>query len=397
MVWGKVDDEALAEARTVIGVPLRRDTWRWVETATKDAISHFAEGMGDGNPLWTDAEYGRASFTGTNLAPPCFLYAVDGTTVAPKLAGVQWIYAACDWVWNDRIRLNDDFKVSSYLLDVEEKSTSFAKRWVMQTGRVDFFSEGELVAQATSKIARTPRGSELDQATGGKPKYEVRPTHRYTSDELDAIEKEALSEPVRGRDTLYFEDVQAGDEIPAVVKGPLTGTDLVGWYSAVQGARPYGGTHELVYKYRQRHADYHINAETGARDSAGRGHLEAQTGVDVGMGGAYDIGPQRIAWASHALTNWMGDEGFLRRLNVEVRRPNLLGDTLWWRGKVTDTAERDGYSVVTLELWADNQIGVRTAWGTAEVFLPSRKNGAVQLPVPVAPDALAVPATPDPA
>lgn len=395
MVWGRIDDEALAEARSVIGVPLRRDTWRWVTAATKDAISHFAEGMGDGNPLWTDKSYGESSFVGTNLAPPCFLYAVDGTTVAPKLAGVQWIYAACDWVWNDRVRLNDEFTVNSYLLDVEEKSTQFASRWAMQTGRVDFFRDGELLAQATSKIARTPRGEELDAANSGKPKYEVRPTHRYTQDDLDAIEKEALSEPVRGSDTFYFEDVQIGEEIPAVVKGPLTGTDLVGWYSAVQGARPYGGTHELVYKYRQRHADFHINPETGARDSAGRGHLEVQTGVDVGMGGAYDIGPQRISWASHALTNWMGDEGFLRRLNIEVRRPNLLGDTLWWRGKVTAAFERDGYSVVSIDLWADNQLDVRTAWGTAEVFLPSRKNGPVALPVPVAEGALEVPSPPD--
>jgi hypothetical protein len=115
------------------------------------------------------------------------------------------------------------------------------------------------------------------------------------------------------------------------------------------------------------------------------------------MGGAYDIGPQRISWASHALTNWMGDEGFLRRLNIQVRRPNLIGDTLWWRGKIAGTAERDGYNLVTIEMWADNQLGTRTAWGTAEVFLPSRENGPVTLPVPVPPGALDVPATPNPA
>jgi hypothetical protein len=384
MVWGRVDDEALAEARSLIGVPLRRDTWRWVGTATRDAISHFAEGMGDANPLWNDIQYGKECFAGTNLAPPCFLYAVDGTTVAPKLAGVQWIYAACDWLWNDRLWLNDEFKVNSYLLDVEEKSTRFAQRWAMQTGRVNYLRNGTLVAQATAKIARTPRGAELHAATGGKPKYETRPAHHYTQDEMDRIEKEALAEPVRGRATLHCEDIQVGDELPAVVKGPLTGTDIVGWYSAVQGARPYGGTHELVYKYRQRHADYHLNSETGARDSAGRGHLEVQTGVDVGMGGAYDIGPQRIAWASHAITNWMGDEGFLHRLNIEVRRPNLLGDTTWWRGKIAGVVERDGYSVTALDMWADNQLGERTAWGAAEVLLPSRKNGPVKLPIPVA-------------
>jgi len=383
MAWGVIDDESVAEAEALIGVPLRRDTWRWVTEATRDAISHFAEGVGDDNPLWTDAEYGAGSVWGTNLAPPCFLFAVDGTTVAPKLAGVQWIYAGCDWVWNDVIRRGDEFKVASQVTGVERKSSSFAKLWVMQSGRVDYFRpDGTLLAQANSKIARTPRGDQLAQATNGKPKYEVRPTHRYTPQELDAIEAEALGEPRRGGESRFWEDVEVGEAVPAVVKGPLTGTDLVGWYSAVQGARPYGGTSELVYKYRRRHADFHINAETGARDSAGRGHLEVQTGVDVGMGGAYDIGPHRIAWCGHLMTNWIGDDGFLRRLNVEVRRPVLLGDTLWWKGEVTGKDVVDGYHRVLIDVTGITQRGEKVSWGNAEVYLPSREHGPVQLPIP---------------
>lgn len=384
MPWGVIDDTAIKETEDLVGVSLRRHTWRWVETASRDTIGHFAEGVGDDNPLWTDAGYGVASAWGTNLAPPNFLYAVDGTTVAPKLAGIQWIYAACDWVWNDVIRLGDSFKVASKLTAVERKSTSFANLWVMQHGEVEFMraESDAVVARALPQIARTPRGEQLAKSTNGKLKYETRPTHRYTQEELDEIEREALSEPRRGAETRYWEDVEVGDAIPAVVKGPLTGTDLIGWYAAVQGARPYGGTHELVYKYRRRHADYHINPETGARDSAGRGHLELQTGVDVGMGGAYDIGPQRISWAGHMMTNWMGDEGFLRRLNVEVRRPNLLGDTLWWKGTVTDKRQVDGYGLVLVDIEAVNQLGTRTAWGRSEVFLPSRERGAVSLPVP---------------
>ena len=384
MTWGVIDDESIAEAEALIGVPLRRNTWRWVTEATKDAISHFAEGVGDDNPLWLDPEYGQASVWGMNLAPPCFLFAVDGTTVAPKLAGVQWIYAGCDWTWNDVIRRGDEFKVASQVTAVERKSSSFAKRWVMQHGRVDFFrADGAPLAVAHSKIARTPRGDQLAKANGGKAKYDVRPTHRYTADELDAIEAEALAEPRRGAETRYWEDVNVGDEVPAVVKGPLTGTDLVGWYSAVQGARPYGGTSELVYKYRRRHADFHINPETGARDSAGRGHLEVQTGVDVGMGGAYDIGPHRIAWCGHLMTNWIGDDGFLRRLNVEVRRPVLLGDTLWWKGVVAGKRVVDGYHCIDVDVTGITQRGEKVSWGNAEVYLPSREAGPVVLPVPV--------------
>lgn len=382
MAWGVVDDESLAEARSIIGVPLRRSRWRWVEVATKDAISHVAEGVGDDNPLWWDEDYGKNSSVGTLLAPPSFLYAVDGTTVAPKMAGVQWIYAACDWTWNDRIRMDDRFEVGSVVLDVEEKSTAFAPRWAMQTGRVDYMRDGERVANAVSKIARLPRGEQLVKDTGGKLKYEQRETHRYTPEELADIEKQVLSEPLRGAEPRYWEDVHIGDAVPAVVKGPLTGTDIVGWYAAVQGARPYGGTHEMVYKYRQKHADFHVNPTTGGRDSAGRGHLEVQTGVDVGMGGAYDIGPQRISWCIHMLTNWMGDDGFLRACNVQVRRPNLIGDTTWWTGTVTGTGEAHGYHYVTIDCVATNQRDEPTAWGDAVVFLPSKTNGAVNLPVP---------------
>ena len=44
------------------------------------------------------------------------------------------------------------------------------------------------------------------------------------------------------------------------------------------------GAHGDAVRYRRRHDDYHINPETGARDAAGRGYLEAATGRDVGMG-----------------------------------------------------------------------------------------------------------------
>ena len=40
--------------------------------------------------------------------------------MAPKLPGVQWIYAACDWVWGDVLRLGDEFSVEAKLIDVKK-------------------------------------------------------------------------------------------------------------------------------------------------------------------------------------------------------------------------------------------------------------------------------------
>ena len=136
-------------------------------------------------------------------------------------------------------------------------------------------------------------------------------------------------------------------------------------------------------RYRRRHDDYHINPKTGAKDAAGRGHLEASTGRDVGMEGAYDIGPQRISWAQHMLTNWIGDHGFLHKLNVSVRRPNLVGDTIWWRGTVTGKRMVEGVNLVDLTVEARCQRDIPSAHGTAVVALPSQEVGPVRYPLPI--------------
>ncbi|MBI3964119.1 MAG: MaoC family dehydratase N-terminal domain-containing protein [Chloroflexi bacterium] len=380
MPWGVIDDEAIAAARELIGVELRRERMQWVESATKDAIKHFAWGVGDNNPLWLDEKYAKETRWGTIIAPPTFLYAIDMTTVAPKLPGVQWIYAGTGWTFYDVVRREDTFKVLARLIEVQEKTGAFAARWALQIGEILYRSQtGALVARALGKCARTPRGDQLKKE--GKQKYEARGPHKYTPDEIADIERQILAEERRGSEPRYWEDVEIDAEISPVVKGPLTGTDIVAWYSATQGAQPYGGAHGDVIRYRRRHQDYHVNKETGTRDSAGRGHLEASTGVDVGMGGAYDVGPQRISWGVHMLTNWMGDDGFLHKVDVDVRRPNLVGDTTWWRGKVSGKRIVGNVHFVDLEVWASNQRNEITAPGTAVVALPSREHGPVPLPI----------------
>lgn len=382
MTWGTITDEGIAEAGALLDVVLRRDRMQWIETATRDAIRHFAWGVGDNNPLWLDKEYAAASSYGTIVAPPCILYAVDGTVVAPKLPGVQWIYAGTSWTWFEPILLDDTFKVEAKLVKQEIKSGRRFPKWVLQTGELRYINQrGRAAASALGRCARTPRGDNLEKQSN-RENRESREPHQYTSEEIAEIERQVLSEPRRGDQPLYWEDVEVGDEVPQVVRGPLGVIDIMAWYAAQQGATHYGGIHGDAIRYRQRHADYHLNKKTGAKESAGRGHLETSTGRDVGMGGAYDVGPQRIAWAQHMLTNWIGDNGFLHTLDVSVRRPNLVGDTIWWKGLVTEKEICDGYGVVKVDVRATDQNEVLSADGTASVILPLRDTGAVTFPIP---------------
>lgn len=382
MSHATLTDERIAEAATLIGVPLRRDRMKWIETATRDAIRHFAWGIGDNNPLWLDKEYAEASPYGSIVAPPCILYAMDGTVVAPKLSGLQWIYAGTHWTWFEPIRLDDTFSVEAKLVRQEIKEGRRFSRWVMQIGEIRYVNQhGRLVALAIGRCARTPRGDKLEDGSAARSLAPSGP-HQYTASEIEDIEAQVLAEPRQGNTPLYWEDVELGDDVPQVVRGPLSVIDIMAWYSGQQGATHYGGVHGDAIRYRQRHADYHVNQATGAKESAGRGHLETATGKDVGMGGAYDIGPQRIAWAQHMMTNWIGDYGFLHSLDVAVRRPNLVGDTLWWTGKVTSKKMLEGRGVIEVSVRAVNQKGELSADGTSAAILPLRGQGPLSFPLP---------------
>jgi hypothetical protein len=73
------------------------------------------------------------------------------------------------------------------------------------------------------------------------------------------------------------------------------------------------------------------------------------------------------------MTNWMGDGGFLKKLDVQVRRFNIVGETTWCKGKVISKyIKDDGLPMVECQIWAENQRGETTAQGKALVILPSQ-------------------------
>lgn len=359
-------DDALAEARSLIGVTLRRHDHAWNTEASPDAIRHFCWAIGDDNPLFCDADYGAGTRWKSGLAPGCFLFTIDSTVVAPKLRGIQWIYGGVDWHWYRPLRHRDRFTTQVKLIDAVEKTGSKARRFIVQTGESLYYNQdGELVCRAHGSTARIPRA----RAEGGL-KYQPREAHRYTDEELADIGAAIEAEARRAATPRFWEDVSVGDVAQPVVKGPLNITDMICWYSG--GGHTYQAL-ERAYRHRKRHpADAFRDSKTGAQDSAARGHAEKEMAREVGMPGGYDVGPQRVSWLGHLMTNWAGDDGFIRRLQVQVKRPNIFGDVSWCRGKVVDKRIEDGIPLVELELAIENQLGETTADGSSIVELPSR-------------------------
>jgi acyl dehydratase len=92
-------------------------------------------------------------------------------------------------------------------------------------------------------------------------------------------------------------------------------------------------------------------------DCPERVHWDAGMARRAGAPGAYDYGPERCAWMSHAITNWVGDDAQLRRRSVEIRRHNLEGELLTIDGEVTAKRTVEGRNFVDFALAAHNQDG----------------------------------------
>jgi len=352
-----ITDEALAGLRALIGKEIRRPE-PYLEVASRDAIRHWAHGIGDRNPLWAAAR----------LAPPTILFAMDRIVsgYVTGLPGIHAMYAGTDFRWRRAVREGDRVLGRSVLLDLEEKASTFARRAIRQTYRTTFVDDAEaIVCEADSWCFRTERDTARELQ-----KYRALEPHRYAPEEIERIRRAYAGEAIRGAAPRYWEDVTVGEPLPEVVKGPLTVTSVIAF---VQGwGSLYVRAHGLAFDLFERHPALGIPNEFGVPEPPERVHWDADLARAVGVPAPYDYGPERVAWLGHLVTNWMGDAGTLARLNVQVRRHNLIGDTTWCRGRVAAKTVLEARGEVTLDLVAVNQRDETIAQGQAVVVLPRR-------------------------
>lgn len=369
-----ITDEMVMRARSRIGVEWQRKEPYYNTSATKDTIRHFAHGIGDTNPLWTEEEYAKKSRYGCIIAPPCFLYSVHWPLgQGGGMPGIHGWHAGNDWEFYRPIYVGDEFTVTETLTDLEEKKSQMAGRTFISYGITTYKNQrGEVVARAKGWCVWAERG-----ASGEKGKYLKTQKATYTKEELKAIEMDYDREEVRGTKPRYWEDVEEGEQLTPVVKGPLTMRDIYAW---LMGAgSPYIRAHGIELAYRRKHpAIAMVDKTTGQLDIPELVHMEESRAREIGLPSAYDYGSQRISWLGHLMTNWIGDDGFLKRLYAELRLFNYVGDTTWCKGRVVRKSMKNEECLVECEIWCENQRGEIIAPGRATVILPSEVHGPVK-------------------
>jgi acyl dehydratase len=371
-LFSKITERGLDELRARIGVKIEDTLEPWCHEATRDNIRHYAHGIGDDNPLWCDPDYAAKTRFGGIVALPSFLFATSRiiSGYVGGLSGVHAMWAGADWNWHLPVRRNDAITSESWLKDLIEHDTRFSGRAVQQVYHVNFFNQrGELVCEADSWCFRTDR----DQAREVGTKYtelKERPPQRYSEEELAKVYRLYADEEVRGATPRYWQDVAVGDKLSTMAKGPMTVTGFIAYAQGWGGL--YIRANKLAWKQIHRHRGLGIKNRFGIADCPERVHWENEFALMVGAPGAYDYGPERCSWLTHQLTNWMGDDGFLRRAHCKIRRHNPEGDYLLIDGKVTRKFVEDGRHLIEIEQEARNQADELSILGGGIVELPTR-------------------------
>jgi acyl dehydratase len=367
----KITEQGIADLRKRIGVPITDTVEPWNYEATRDNIRHYAHGIGDDNPLWSDPAYAARTRFGGIVALPSFLFSTSRIVsgYCGGLSGVHAMWAGADWTWYKHVQRNDTITTQAYLKDLIEHQTRFAGRSFQQIYHVDFFNQQqEKVAECDSWVFRTDRDEARERGT----KYtdargRVEP---FDTDQLAEIYRLYDNEQIRGAAPRYWEDVKEGEALPRMLKGPMTVTGFICYAQGWGGL--YIRANKLAYQQHAKHAGLGIRNRFNVPDCPERVHWDHDFALEVGAPGAYDYGPERCSWLTHHLTNWMGDDGFLRTSKCQIRRHNPDGDVLFIDGTVTGKRVEQGEHIVEITQKVITHRGELSATGTATVVLPSR-------------------------
>ena len=137
----------------------------------------------------------------------------------------------------------------------------------------------------------------------------------------------------------YYEDVAQGDEIAPLVKQPTT-RQLVMWAGASGDYNPI--------------------------------HYDKDFAQSKGLPGVIVHGQLVASFLGQLVTDWIGEQGDLRKLACSYKGMNFPGEAITCRGRVTKKYVKNGEHCVECSLWAENVKGEKTVSGMAIVILPSR-------------------------
>jgi acyl dehydratase len=385
----ELTDDDIAKAQLLLGIDTASKQRELNSIATADALRNWAFGVGDDNPLYTEEDYGPDTRWGSQIGHGTQIGHIKTPMLGDPIPaevkaqtkgmfrGVHVFVSGGTWEWYRPLRPGDRIYSFRGEDSLDTKQSEFAGRSVIQVSRdVAINQFGEVLG-----VYRILRVLTERKQSRSKGKYAaIEPAH-YTDADYERIDAVYAQEGPRGATKRYWEDVNVGDELDPMVKGPTTITEMIAFHAGGYGFVPYGLRSSRVgYKNRKRIAPFYVKNGQGVWDVAQRLHWDSQWAKAIGNPMAYDYGVQRQCWFYHHVADWAGDDACIIAMEDSIRKFNYMGDTQFLSGKVVAKRELDGQKVVDMELHMINQRETETAYGSVTVALPSRDDGLPLFP-----------------
>jgi acyl dehydratase len=383
-----LNEETIALVRRRIGIPVRYSP-RWHnEVSSTDSFRHFALGYGDDNPLYTDPAYAQASSWGSSIAPPLYPYSAgvsrpvelsDAEKEVLKggdpLAGIGQYMCGERWLFPKPIRAGDVLWRTESLFSADLKTSGFGGgtgallshriAWEDQRGAPYAFRFVDFWHADREKSKQAGKNQTLERA-------------HYTDEDLERLDACWEAETLRGATPRRISDVQVGEELGPIAKGPLSTTEMIAWHQGSGWGMYGGGASKVAYKNRKRIRKFYLKNDMGFWDTAQRCHWEDEWAQRMGHLAAYDYGVMRANYMAHLVTNWMGDDAWIWKMSVSVRKFNYHGDSHFISGVVREI-DRDA-NTVTIDTQGANQRGQATCDARIVVILPPASGGHAVIP-----------------
>jgi hypothetical protein len=347
---------------------------------TRDSIKHFVDGIGDINPLFRDRNYAAKTKYGKLVAPPSFLETVVYSQHPEGLPpGIQGFLSGFDWEYFKPILEGEEFTARViYPYDVQLKPSRFAGQMAIITEKGDLISRGGSIVATYKSWVIFMEGSK-SRERGAATRLSDMP--KYTREQVDEIYKAQDKEIPRGKEPRYWEDVNVGEDLPPVVRGPYTLSEKFAWFVG-KGNPPSCVSDRLFRLIAMKHFENKGTYDSDMNIYIRPSMFDVKTMNDRGVPRIHDAGAQRNAWRNMVLTNWMGDNGFLWKSKAEVRGFNQEGDVTWCKAKVIKKYVQNRIYCVDIYCRCENQRHEVTMPGEATIILPSREHGPVIYPEP---------------
>ena len=359
----------------------------WFPVANVVDFRKFLNGYGDDNPLYWDQSYGEGTRWRSAMASPMMMITMahdEGGKISPELRektrgalrGINMFQSGFEFEFYGPVFPGDEIHSRSYISDVIEKASEFANKSLLVKHATSFANQrGEDVGVYRYLMIHAERGTAAKK--GAKMHYEPA---QYTDEDIAKIDEAYANEQRRGAEPRYWEEVEEGEDLPVMVKGPMGVLELIGWHIAM-GMGGFGiNPSRLNYLNRERMPRFYTKGRYGFPEPVQRMHWDEDWAKKVGAPMSYDYGMMRCAWTINYYTNWMGDDGWLWKMECEMRKFNFHGDVQWFRGRVLRKYQEGPHHCIDIESWGESQRGEVTTPGMGTIILPSRKDGPVRLP-----------------